>query len=60
VLAGDQLLLVGSDGRLMAISPLDGRVLGSRSLGERFTVPPVVADGTVYLLDDDGELSAYR
>jgi outer membrane protein assembly factor BamB len=60
VLAGGQLLIVSTDGKLLTISPLDGRILDRRTVGSRFSLAPVVADGTIYLLADDGELYAYR
>jgi outer membrane protein assembly factor BamB len=60
VMAGGQLLVVGTDGMLLAISPHDGRIVDRRAVADRVAVAPVVADGTIYLLDDDGELSAYR
>lgn len=60
VLAGGRLLMTGSDGRLLAVSPEDGRIVDRRTLADRFSVAPVIADGVVYLLDDDGRLSAYR
>jgi outer membrane protein assembly factor BamB len=60
VMAGGQLLIVGTDGNLLTISPYDGRVIDRRAVADRVAVAPVVADGTIYLLDDDAELSAYR
>jgi outer membrane protein assembly factor BamB len=60
VMAGGRLLIVGSDGSLLAISPYDGKILDRRKVADRVTVPPVVAGGTIYLLDDSGDLSAYR
>ncbi len=60
VLAGDRLLLVSTDGRLMTLSARDGSVIDRRTAGSGFSTGPVIADGTIYLLDDDGELSAYR
>jgi hypothetical protein len=42
------------------ISAEDGRIIERQMLADRFTLPPVVADGVIYLLDDDAELSAYR
>jgi outer membrane protein assembly factor BamB len=60
VLVGNRLLITGSDGRLLTVSAEDGRVVERQMLADRFTVPPVVADGVIFLLDDDAELSAYR
>ncbi|MBK8176834.1 MAG: PQQ-binding-like beta-propeller repeat protein [Rhodospirillales bacterium] len=60
VLAGERLLVVSSDGRFAAVSAADGRIVENRSLSDGFAVSPVVADGTVFLLSSDGDLSAYR
>ena len=60
VLIGDRLLITGSDGRLLTVSAADGRIVDQRTLGGNFSVAPVIADGVVFLLDDDGQLSAYR
>lgn len=60
VLVGDRLLITGTDGRLLTVSAEDGRIIQRQTLAESFSVAPVIADGIVYLLDDDAELSAYR
>ncbi len=60
VLASDRLLLVSSNGDAVTMSPYDGEVLGSLDLTAGAKIAPVVADGTLYLLTDDGELIAYR
>jgi hypothetical protein len=59
-MAGSRLFIVGSNGSLLTISPYDGKVIDRRALDARITLPPIVAGGTIYLLDDDGNLSAYR
>ncbi len=60
VLAGGRLLLVSSDGRLVSVSPQDGRVTGGRSLGGKYLIPPVVANGIVYVLANSARLTALR
>ena len=60
VLVSDRLIVAGSHGKAFAISPYTGRLLGSVELPDGITVPPVVADGSVYFLADDAELVAYR
>jgi outer membrane protein assembly factor BamB len=59
-LASDRLILVGSNEQALAISPYTGAVLGSIELRAPSSMPPVFANSTMYLLDDDGQLSAYR
>jgi outer membrane protein assembly factor BamB len=60
VLVGDRLIVAGSNGEAVAVSPYDGRLLGKLEMPDAVTVPPVVANGTLYILSDDAELVAYR
>ncbi|KQT32184.1 pyrrolo-quinoline quinone [Sphingomonas sp. Leaf412] len=60
VLAGDRLWLTNSRGELVAVSAVDGSVQTTIKAGERFSLPPVVANRTLYLLGDDGRITAYR
>ncbi|HST37720.1 MAG TPA: PQQ-binding-like beta-propeller repeat protein [Allosphingosinicella sp.] len=60
VLAGNRLVLTSSRGQIAYISPIDGRVLSTIEAGESFSLPPVVANNTLYVLSDDGRLTAYR
>ena len=60
VLAGGQLILASSEGDLYFVSPEDGSVTRAIDLDDPVNVSPVVADATLYLLTDEGELIAYR
>jgi len=60
VLAGDRLFLTNSLGQIVEASPKDGRVLNNTMASDTIMVPPVVADGTLFILSDDGVLAAYR
>jgi outer membrane protein assembly factor BamB len=60
VLAGDRLILAGSTGEAVTISPYTGEILGRLGLPGPVSLPPVVADGTLYLLTNSGDLLAYR
>lgn len=60
VLVGDRLLIGSSDGFVYAISPYTGQLLGSIEIGDPIYVSPVVADGSVYVLGNDGTLRAFR
>lgn len=60
VLVGDRLIVAGSNGEALAVSPYDGRPLGKLDMPDAVSVPPVVADGTLYLLSDNGQLVAFR
>ena len=60
VLAGGKLVLGNSDGKLVFASPKDGSVLSTLDVKAPVTLPPVVANNTLYVLDGKGTLSAYR
>jgi len=60
VLAGDRLIVAGTNGEALSISPYDGELLGFIDLPGPIAVPPVVADGTLYLVTADAELLALR
>lgn len=60
ILAGGQLILASSRGDLYFVSPEDGSVLRAIELDDPVNVTPIVADATLYLLTDEGELLAYR
>lgn len=60
VLVGDRLLVTGSNGIALAISPYSGEILGKQELPDRSHLPPVVSNEMVFMLSDDAELSAFR
>ena len=60
VLAGDRLILTGTNGEMATVSPITGELLARIKVGGVIYQPPVVADGMLYLLDDEGRLTAFR
>jgi outer membrane protein assembly factor BamB len=60
VLVGDRLVVAGTGGVALAISPYTGETLGSQKLADAASVAPVVAAGTMYVITDDGSLQAFR
>ena len=60
VLAGDRLILAGSNGALININPLDGSFQSQVGIKQGVSFQPVVANNTLYILTDGGELIAYR
>jgi outer membrane protein assembly factor BamB len=60
VMAGNRLLVAGSNGELAVIDPRDGSIQDSRNLNGAAFIAPVIANETVYVLTDDGRLAAYR
>lgn len=60
VLASDRLIIGSSNGYLVSVSPYTGEILSGRDIGSGISVSPVVADETLYILQDNGNLTAYR
>lgn len=61
ILAGDRLVVTGTSEEALAISPYTGEILGRQKLsGAAAPVGPVVADGTLLVVCDDGRLLALR
>lgn len=60
ILAGGKLVLANSEGELVFVSPADGSVASKIELKQPVSLQPIVANNMLYILDDKGELSAYR
>ncbi len=60
LLVSGRLLMMNSLGEMAFFSPKDGKVqVAFAGPGEAY-IPPVVANGTIYVLTDDGRLTAMR
>ena len=60
VLAGDRLILAGSHGEAVSLSPYTGDVLGRVKLSAGAAMAPIVADNTLYVLTDNATLVALK
>lgn len=60
VLVGDRLVLAGSHGEVLAVSPYSGDLLGRIKMPDGMFVPPVIANRTLYFLTEDADLIALR
>jgi outer membrane protein assembly factor BamB len=60
VLAGDRLILANSEGELVNVSPFDGSVQSTVDTKMSVSLPLVVANNTLYVLHDEGKLTAWR
>jgi outer membrane protein assembly factor BamB len=60
VLAGNRLIVAGSDGALRVFSPESGAALGVVPIEGGATTRPVVAGGTLYVVSKTGVLHAWR
>jgi outer membrane protein assembly factor BamB len=60
ILASDRLIMAGSNGKAMSISPYTGKILGVLEMPDRVSIPPIIANGNVFFLSDDAQLVAYQ
>ena len=60
VLVSDRLIVAGSSGEALSISPYNRQILGKVELPDGVTICPIVAKNTIYFLSDDADLVAYR
>jgi outer membrane protein assembly factor BamB len=60
VLAGDRLILANNRGHIAHVSPTDGKVQVQYDSKMPVSIAPVVANNTLYVLHDEGRLTAWR
>jgi outer membrane protein assembly factor BamB len=60
VLAGGRLIVVSSEGTLINVDPANGSFQSQTNIKAGVHLSPVVANQTLYILDDDGRLHAFR
>ncbi|MES3098996.1 PQQ-binding-like beta-propeller repeat protein [Sphingomonas faeni] len=60
ILAGNHLVLTNSRGEINFVSPTDGTVSSTIETKTPFSLPPIVANSTLYTLDQKGKVTAYR
>lgn len=60
ILAGDRLLVTGTSGQIVSISPYTGEILGAVDVGDGLPLAPIAADETVYLIEDSGGIIALK
>lgn len=60
ILAGGRLIVASSDNGLLQYDPATGAALGNVPLPEGAASAPVVANGLLYVITEDGRLNAFR
>ena len=60
VMAGSRLWLTNSLGQLVSFSAVDGKQIDSIDIDKPSYIAPIVADRTIYVVTDNGELLALR
>ena len=57
---GDRLLVAGSHGQAITLSPYTGEILGRQELPGPWWSPRWPQTGTVYIVTENAQLLAYR
>jgi len=60
IMINGKLLLSGTDGRMIEFNPKNGEVVHEWNIKKTVSISPIVANGTLYMLSEDGSLLAYR
>lgn len=60
VLVSNRLLLISNTGKMVSVSPYTGEMLGRIHIEGGSYISPVVANGMVYVITDDGYLVALK
>ena len=60
VLAGDRLILASSEGQMVSVGTGDGKVQSTTKIGAPVFLSPVIANSTLYILDNSGKITAFR
>ena len=60
ILAGGRLIAVNSEGQLVEFSPTDGSTISTTEFKTPLSQPPIVANNVLYILADDGRITAWR
>lgn len=60
VLAGDRLWVASNDGQLRGFDPLNGSLLATIALPGGGATRPIVVDGVLYVVNQNGQLLAFR
>jgi outer membrane protein assembly factor BamB len=61
LLVSDRLIVAGSNGQVLSLSPYSGKILGEIALKKtNVALAPIAAGGTVYMVTNDGAMLAMR
>jgi outer membrane protein assembly factor BamB len=60
VLASNRLIVTGSNGMAVSLSPYTGKPQGLAEMPDGVSLPPIVANKELLFLTDDGDLVLYR
>ena len=60
MLASNRLWIASSEGVVQSVDVMTGEATPYTELNDSVSLPPVVANNTLYILDDGGRITAWR
>ena len=60
IMVNGHLIVSSTAGHFVEYNPKNGQEIRRLKVGKNIPLSPIVADGTLFVLDNDGKLSAYR
>jgi outer membrane protein assembly factor BamB len=60
VLASGRLIITNNDGEIWSVAAADGAATEILKVKSSISMPPIVANNSLYVLDDSGTISAFR
>jgi outer membrane protein assembly factor BamB len=60
ILAGNRLIVVSSHGYVVSVSPYTGQIISASRAADSLNIEPIVANKTLYVMDDGGTVYALR
>jgi outer membrane protein assembly factor BamB len=60
IMVGGRLVLANSIGEVIAIAPQNGEVMGTADVGQPVFIPPISANGQIYIVTDEARLVVFN
>jgi len=60
LMADGRLILAGTNGHILEIDPSNGAIINRTKTRQKVRISPVIASGMLFILSEDGSLSAYQ
>ena len=60
IMISGQLLTVSSEGKALWVSPEEGQIIETDNISGSSYLPPIIVNETIYILNDNGDLTAYN
>lgn len=60
IMVGSRLVLANSQGDVVAVSPQNGQIIGTADVRDPVFIPPVAANGEIFLVTNDARLVVLR